>query len=52
MASIKIMIKEESSMAKQIKLNIGRLVHLGLAISSLHHFMSCLRDLHTLAKRR
>ncbi len=51
-ASIKIMIKEESSTAKEIEQNIGRLVHLGLAIPSIHHFMSRLRDLHTIAKRR
>ena len=51
-ASIKKMIKEESSTAKEIEQNIGRLVHLGLAIPSIHHFMSHLRNLHTLAKRR
>jgi hypothetical protein len=52
MASIKKMIKEESSTAKGIEQNIGRLVHLRLAIPSIHHFMSHLRDLYTLAKRR
>jgi hypothetical protein len=38
--------------AKDIKANIGRLVHLGMAIPFVHHFMSRLRDLHTTAKRR
>jgi hypothetical protein len=50
--SIKKMIKEKSSTAKEIEQNIGRLVHLGLAIPSIHHYMSQLRDLHTMAKRR
>ncbi len=51
-ASIKKMIKEDSSTAKEIEQNIGQLVHHRLAIPSIHHFMSRLRDLHTLAKRR
>jgi hypothetical protein len=51
-ASIKKTIREESSMAKEIEQNISQLVHLGLAIPSIHHFMSRLRDQHTLAKRR
>jgi hypothetical protein len=46
------MIEDESSTAKEIEQNIGQLIHLGLAIPSIHHFMSRLRDLHTLAKRR
>ncbi len=46
------MIKDETSTAKEIKTNIGRLIHLGLAIPFIHHFMSRLRDLHTTAKRR
>jgi hypothetical protein len=50
--SIKKMIKDKSSTEKEIEQNIGQLVHLGLAIPSLHHFMSPLRDLHTLAKRK
>ncbi len=50
--SVKKMIDNESSTAKEIEQNIGQLVHLGLAIPSIHHFMSQLRDLHTLAKRR
>jgi hypothetical protein len=51
-ASIKKIIKEESSMAKEIEQNISQLVHLELAIPFIHHFMSRLRDLHMLAKRR
>jgi len=49
---IKKMISVKASTAKEIEANIGRLVHLGLAIPSIHHFMSQLRDLHTTAKRR
>jgi hypothetical protein len=50
--AIKKMISVKASTAKEIEANIGRLVHLGLAILSVHHFMSRLRDLHTTAKRR
>ena len=50
--AIRKMIKDEILTAKDIEANIGRLVHLGLAIPSVHHFMSRLRDLHTTAKRR
>ncbi len=46
------MIKDEASTAKVIKANIGRLIHLGLAIPFVRHSMSRLRDLHTTAKRR
>ncbi len=50
--AIRKMIKDETLTAKEIKTNIGRLIHLGLAIPFIHHFMSQLRDLHTTAKRR
>jgi hypothetical protein len=50
--AIKKMISAKASTAKEIEANIGRLVHLGLAIPSVHHFMSQLRDLHTTAKWR
>jgi len=50
--AIRKMIKNEVSTAKDIEANIGRLVHLGLAIPFVHHFMSRLRDLHTTAIRR
>jgi hypothetical protein len=50
--AIKKMISVKASTAKEIKANIGCLIHLGLAILSVHHFMSQLRDLHTTAKRR
>jgi hypothetical protein len=46
------MIKEEALTAKEIKANIGCLIHLGLTIPFIHHFMSRLRDLHTTAKSR
>jgi hypothetical protein len=40
-------------MAKEIEQNISRLVHLGLALPFIHHFMSRLRDLHlTVTQRR
>jgi hypothetical protein len=50
--AINKMIKDKASTAKEIKANIGRLVHLGLAIPFVHHFMSQLRDLHTISKWR
>ncbi len=49
---IEIMLKDGTTMAKVLKMNIGRLVHLGLAIPFVHHLMSRLRDLHMTAKRR
>jgi len=50
--AIRKMIKDEALPAKEIEANIGCLVHLGLAIPFVHHFMSQLRDLHTTARRR
>jgi hypothetical protein len=38
--AISKMIKDRVSTAKEIKTNLGRLVHLGLDIPSVHHFMS------------
>ncbi len=38
--AISKMIKDGASTAKEIEANIGRLVHLGLAIPFIHHFMS------------
>ena len=46
-AAIKTMLNEGSSTAKNLETNIGRLVHLCMAIPFIHHFMSRLRDLHT-----
>jgi hypothetical protein len=46
------MIADGSSTAKEIEQNIGRLVHLGVAIPAIHHFMSRIRDLHTRATRQ
>ena len=46
------MLKEGMSTAKNLKTNIGRLVHLGIAISFIHHFMSRLRNLHSTAVKR
>jgi hypothetical protein len=50
--AIRKMIKDETLTAKEIKTNIRPLIHLGLAIPFIHHFMSQVRDLHTTAKRR
>jgi hypothetical protein len=49
--AIRKMIKDGASTAKEIKANIGRLIHLGLAIPFVHYFMSRLRDLHSTVKR-
>ena len=51
-AAIVKMLKEGMSTAKNLKTNIGRLVHLGIAISFIHHFMSRLRNLHSTAVKR
>ena len=48
--AIRKMIKDGASTAKEIKANIGRLIHLGLAIPFVHYFMSRLRDLHSTVK--
>jgi hypothetical protein len=48
--AIETMIKDGTTMAKTFETNIGRLVHLGMAIPFVHHFMSRLRDLHSTAK--
>jgi hypothetical protein len=48
--AISKIIKDGTSTAKEIEANIGHLVHLGLAIPFVHHFMSQLRDLHTTSK--
>ncbi len=48
-SAIEKIIQEGSAMAKEIEQNIGRLVHLGLALPFIHHFMSRLRDLHLTA---
>ncbi|MBM4076045.1 MAG: hypothetical protein FJ267_10410, partial [Planctomycetes bacterium] len=50
--AIKDLINKGSATAKVLETNIGRLVHLGMAIPHIHHFMSRLRDLHATAKRR
>jgi hypothetical protein len=50
--AIEKMLKDGTTTAKVLEMNIGRLVHLGLAIPFVHHFMSRLRDLPMTAKRR
>jgi hypothetical protein len=39
-SAIEKIIQEGSAMAKEIEQNIGRFVHLGLALPFIHHFMS------------
>jgi hypothetical protein len=50
--AIETMIKDDTTTAKTLETNIGQLVHLGMAIPFVHHFMSRLRDLHSTAKQR
>jgi hypothetical protein len=47
---IETLLSEGSTTAKELETNICRLVHLGMAIPFVHHFMSCLCDLHITAK--
>jgi hypothetical protein len=50
--AIKSMLSEGMTAVKELETNIGRLVHLGMAILFVHHFMSHLCDLHKTAKLR
>jgi hypothetical protein len=50
--AIKKMISVKFLTAKEIETNIGHLIHLGLAIPFVHHFMSRLRDLETLCQNQ
>jgi hypothetical protein len=50
--AISEMIKDGVSTANEIEANIGCILHLGLAIPFVHHFMSLLRDQHTTSKGR
>ena len=50
--AIEKILKDGTTTAKVLETNIGRLVHLGLAIPFVHYFMSRLRDLHVTAKKR
>jgi hypothetical protein len=52
MAAIETMINNGTATAKKLETKIGRLVHLEMAIPFVHHFMSCLQDLHSTAKQR
>jgi hypothetical protein len=49
--AIKTMLSEGTTTAKELEMNIGRLVHLGMAILFVHHFMSHLGNLRETAKR-
>jgi hypothetical protein len=37
-------------MAKMLETSIGRLTHVSMIIPPVHHFLSCLRELHSRAK--
>ena len=50
--AIREMIQHEVTAAKVLETNIGRLVHLGMILPAVHHFMSRLRELHARANRR
>jgi hypothetical protein len=50
--AIEDILNERSATEKTLETNIGRLVHLSMAVPSIHHFMSRLRDLHLTAKQR
>ncbi len=50
--AIRNMIETKKVTAKVLETNIGRLVHLGMIIPSVHHFMSRLRELHNRSKNR
>ncbi len=49
--AIETMIKDGTTTAKTLETNIFQLVHLGMAIPFVNHFMSRLRDLHSTAKQ-
>jgi hypothetical protein len=51
-AAIETTINNGTATARTLETNIGRLVHLRMATSFVHHFMSHLRDLHSTAKQR
>ncbi len=50
--AIETMIKDGTTTSKMLETNIGQLVHLGMAIPFVHHFMSRLQDLHSTAERQ
>jgi hypothetical protein len=52
MAAIEAMISNGSATAKVLETNIGQLAHLKMAIPFVHHFMSRLCNLHSIAKQR
>jgi hypothetical protein len=51
-AAIETIINNGTATAKTLEKNIGWLVHLGLAILFVHHFMSRLQDLYSTTKQR
>jgi hypothetical protein len=50
--AIKKMMNDSTATAIFLETNIGQLVHLGMTIPFVHHFLSCLRDLHLTAIQR
>jgi hypothetical protein len=51
-SAIKTMLLEGTMTAKELEMSIGRLVHLGMAILFVHHFMRHLCNQHKTAKQR
>ena len=50
--SIEKILDDISISAKELEINVGRLVHLGLVLPSVHHFLSRLHELHRRALNR
>lgn len=51
-ATIVDMIKTQQTKTTALESTIGRLSHLALILPFVHHFLSRIRELHTMAKRR
>jgi hypothetical protein len=52
MAAIEAMISDGSATVKVLETNTGRLVHLGMVIPFIHHFLSRFCYLHSIAKQK
>ena len=50
-ADLQIHIRTRRITTKTLESTIGRLTHLSLVIPHVHHFLSCIRELHTHARR-
>ncbi len=49
---LKKILKSNRTSAKELEQNIGRFVHLGMVIPTVHHFLSCLCELQARAENR